>query len=77
MTLLHEATDAKNFDVRLLERNLSRGRVTAEAARKNESELPDDAENASFISIDSLINDENAQAKGEPASQTLGSAVQH
>ncbi|MCM2277847.1 MAG: hypothetical protein NDJ89_07195 [Oligoflexia bacterium] len=57
MTLLHEAVETKKFDVRLIERNISRGVVTSDEAAKLAAKLPDDAENADWIAIDSLKND--------------------
>lgn len=63
MTLLHEAVEAKKYDVRLIERNISRGVIAAEDAAKIQKNLPDDAENAEWISIDSLAN-EGEQSNG-------------
>jgi hypothetical protein len=56
MTLLHEAVDAKKLDVRLVERNINRGVISAEDVDKLVKKLPDDADNADSISIESLIN---------------------
>jgi hypothetical protein len=57
MTLLHEAVDAKKMDVRLVERNITRGIVSADDVEKNLKKLPDDGDNAITISIESLMND--------------------
>ncbi len=57
MTLLHEAVEAKKFDTRMVERNIARGVMSADDQDKNLKKLPDDAENAEYISIDSLAND--------------------
>jgi hypothetical protein len=57
MTLLHEAVDAKKLDVRLVERNINRGVISAEDVEKLVKKLPDDADNADSISIESLMND--------------------
>jgi hypothetical protein len=57
MTLLHEAVDAKKMDVRLVERNITRGVTTADDVEKQLKKLPDDAENADYIAIESLMND--------------------
>ncbi len=59
MTLLHEAVDAKKMDVRLVERNVNRGVMTAEDVEKNLKKLPDDGDNAQYVSIDSLANEGN------------------
>ena len=58
MTLLHEAVDAKKLDVRLVERNLARNVVTSAEYEQNTKMLPDDAENAEYVSIDSLMEDQ-------------------
>ena len=57
MTLLHEAVDAKKMDVRLVERNVLRGVLNADDVEKNLKKLPDDAANAEYIAIESLMND--------------------
>ncbi len=44
----------KKLDPRVLERNVSRGVIRAEDAQKSLKELPDDAANADFVSIDEL-----------------------
>jgi hypothetical protein len=54
MSLLHEAIHEKKFDVRMLERNLVRNVVTDKEAKTFVESLPDDAENATFVSIDEL-----------------------
>jgi hypothetical protein len=77
MSLLHEATDAKNFDVRLVEKNVTRGRVSPDAVEKHLNELPDDAENAEFVSIDSLMNDGTVQAAGDAHGQSSDSVHTH
>lgn len=59
MPLLHEAVEAKKMDVRLVERNVTRGVITSEDVEKNLKKLPDDADNADSISIESLMNDGN------------------
>jgi type II secretory pathway component PulK len=54
MTLLHDAMTEKKLDTRVLERNVSRGVIRAEDAQKAAKELPDDAANAEFVSVDEL-----------------------
>jgi len=54
MSLLHEAINEKKFDVRMLERNLVRNVVTDKEAKTFVESLPDDSENAAFISLDEL-----------------------
>ena len=54
MSLLHEAINEKKFDVRMLERNLVRNVVTDKEAKTVVESLPDDSENAAFISLDEL-----------------------
>ncbi len=62
MTLLHEAVEQKKFDVRMIERNVNRGVVSATDAQKNAAALPDDAEFAEYVSLDSFW-DEGASAQ--------------
>jgi hypothetical protein len=57
MTLLHEAVEAKKLDVRMVERNLTRSVVTQDDVEKQVKKLPDDAENADWINIESLAED--------------------
>jgi hypothetical protein len=58
MALLHEAVDKKKLDVRLLERNMARGVVTAAEVDQSIKALPDDAENAVYVSIEAIANDQ-------------------
>jgi hypothetical protein len=57
MTLLSDATEAKKYDVRVIERNVQRGITKAEDHDKFQKELTDDADNAEFVSLDALIAD--------------------
>jgi hypothetical protein len=57
MTLLHEAVEAKKLDVRMVERNLTRGVVAQDDVEKQSKKLADDADNAEWVSIESLAQD--------------------
>lgn len=57
MTLLHEAVDAKKFDVRMVERNVTRGVVSSEDAAKISKQLPDDADNGEWVSLESIAGE--------------------
>lgn len=57
MTLLHDAVEAKKLDVRVVERNLTRNMVTTDDIEKALKKLPDDADGADWVSIDSLMKD--------------------
>jgi hypothetical protein len=57
MTLLSDATEAKKYDVRVIERNVQRGITKAEDHEKFQKELADDSDNAEFVSLDALIAD--------------------
>lgn len=70
MTLLHEAVEAKKFDVRMIERNTARSVVSADEVAKISKGLPDDAEAADWISIDSLAADQSGQSGSSNSSQT-------
>ncbi len=61
MTLLKNATEAKKFDTRVTERNIARGFTKPEDLEKFMKDLPDDAENAEYISIESIAEDPNVK----------------
>jgi hypothetical protein len=54
MSLLHEAIQDKKFDTRMIERNLVRNVVSDKEVKTSIEKLPDDSENAEFISLDDL-----------------------
>jgi hypothetical protein len=57
MALLHDSFDSKKFDTRMVERNVTRGVVTSQMVEDYVNSLPDDSENAEWISISSLEDD--------------------
>ncbi len=57
MTLLHDAVEAKKFDVRVVERQLDRGVVQQKDREKFLKELPDDAANAEYVSIEAIASE--------------------
>ncbi len=57
MTLLLDATEAKKFDSRVVERNIQRGSAKVEDYEKFVKELPDDSANVEIVSIEALIAD--------------------
>jgi hypothetical protein len=77
MPLLHEASEAKKFDTRMVERNITRGVVPAADADKIVKGLPDDAANAEWVNLDVIgASDEirRVPANGTPeASEILAS----
>ncbi len=62
MTLLHEAFDEKKFDVRMIERNVARGVVTSDDVEKTTKKLPDDGENADWVSLETLAGCEDSSS---------------
>lgn len=62
MTLLNEAVDVKKMDTRVVERNIARGVIPSQEVDKAVSALPDDAENAEYVSVEALA------AEGVPPS---------
>ena len=62
MTLLNEAVEAKKFDTRMIERNIARGVIAAQDADQVSKNLPDDGEGADWVSIDSLMNDQQGSS---------------
>lgn len=67
MALLHDSVERKRLDVRMVERNISRGVLSRDEFEKSMKKLPDDQENALWISIQSLADDgtevENGKAR--------------
>lgn len=61
MALLHEAMDEKKLDVRLVERGLARGQLTPDEVQASLKKLPDDADNAEYIAIETLIQQEETK----------------
>ena len=57
MTLLHEAVEAKKMDVRMVERNVTRGILSSDDVEKNLKKLSDDADNATTTSTDALMSE--------------------
>jgi len=57
MSLLHEGFEAKKFDNRVLERNVSRAVISQDDVNKMVRELPDDAANAGFIDVEALYQE--------------------
>ena len=55
MALLSEAYKEKKFDTRIKERGLSKGQVTKEEINKHHQQLTDDAENADFTNLETLL----------------------
>lgn len=59
MTLLNDAVESKKLDVRMVERNVSRGVVSADDVEKALKKLPDDEDNADWTSLDELTDEED------------------
>ena len=57
MVLLNDSVEFKKLDVRLVERNLARGALTAAELNQAVSQLPDDSENAEWVNIETLMED--------------------
>ena len=70
MALLHEAVDKKKMDVRLIERNVARGVISAADVDQNTKNLPDDADNAEYVSIQSLADDQTDVDNGADSDAT-------
>jgi len=54
MSLLHESIVEKKFDTRMLDKNLVRNVITDKDVKAHLEQLPDDAANAEFKSIEEL-----------------------
>lgn len=59
MSLLQESFDAKKFDVRVVERNVLRGVISAEDAKKATEKLPDDAANGDMVTWKDITNQDS------------------
>lgn len=59
MTLLHEAVEAKKLDTRMIERNVARNVIKSEELRTAHQALPDDSDNAQWMSIEALASEAN------------------
>lgn len=59
MALLNEAMNEKKFDTRLIGRNVTRNVITSEEVDQNVKKLPDDNENADWVSIDTLVQSDS------------------
>lgn len=59
MALLHESVDQKKFDTRIAQRNIERGILRPEELDQFVKTIPDDSENATTISLDTLMADES------------------
>jgi len=64
MALLHEAVEKKKLDVRMVERNVSRGVISQADVDQAVKALPDDSDNAIYISVESLANDTTGEGAG-------------
>lgn len=77
MTLLHESVDFKKLDVRMIERNVARGVISQDDVEKAMKKLPDDAENAEWVSIESIANDESGAQSGDTSSGNGQASTSH
>ncbi len=59
MALLSEASKEKEFDVRMINRNVVKGTLSRQDVEKNEKKLPDDSANADYVNIDSFLEKKN------------------
>ncbi|MBI2712630.1 MAG: hypothetical protein HYX41_07250 [Bdellovibrio sp.] len=64
MALLNESVDFKKLDVRLVERNINRGVISQDDLDKALKKLPDDGENAMWVSVESLEQGTDSDSNG-------------
>ncbi len=60
MSLLKDATEEKKFDIRSVEKNIMRNMITDAEFKKTTEVLPDDAENAEYVAIETLSDQDDA-----------------
>lgn len=65
MVLLYDYVDSKKLDVRLIERNINRGVLKPEELDEAIKNLPDDAENADWVNLDLLAEEEDLTTNGK------------
>lgn len=65
MVLLFDSVESKKLDVRLIERNINRGVLKPEELDEAIKNLPDDAENADWVNLDSLVEEEDGSNNGK------------
>lgn len=61
MALLHESTEDKKMDTRVVERNINKGAVSPAELAKSLSSLPDDSANAEYTNIELLAQMEDVK----------------
>jgi len=54
MSLLHDSIQEKKFDVRMLDKNLVRNVISDKDVKTHLEQLPDDAENALFTTVEEI-----------------------
>ena len=59
MTLLKDASEAKKSDIRLIDRNFKKGLISQDEIQRLAGQLPDDAANAEWVSVETLSDDES------------------
>ena len=64
MPLLSESVEDKKFDVRMVEKNLARARVQMSEVDAVVRALPDDAENAEWITLEAIEAQSREEAPG-------------
>ncbi len=57
MVLLSDAVQFKKFDTRLVERSISRGALSSSELEVALKQLPDDSENATWVSVDTFTDE--------------------
>jgi hypothetical protein len=77
MALLNESVNEKKWDVRMIERNLARGVVTSEELAQAVAALPDDAECADWVSLESLSDSGEEASSASTAGSSSASASSH
>lgn len=55
MALLSDGLIGKEFDVRMVQRGLSKGLILADDVEKHLKKLTDDADNADYLNLDEVL----------------------
>jgi hypothetical protein len=75
LPLLNQSLEIKKFDVRMIERSVQRGLMSRDEVAAQMAQLPDDAENAEFISVDTLIKADEGVRPSESSHHSSLSAA--
>lgn len=63
MSILSRALEEKEFDIRVTQRNLAKGKILHEELDRHLKKLPDETANAEYVSIEDLDADDSNDSR--------------